>query len=67
MNVYVLSPYGGREGVNWNGASYPRDWSPTGETEILLERNLLYKFIRAEAGIGKGGNARLYIQIVGSI
>lgn len=66
MNVYVLSPYGGAKRTSWDGASYPKSWSPTGETEIFLGRNLLYKFIRAERGTGKGGTTRLYIQVVGT-
>lgn len=67
MNVYVLSRYGGHEGVNWDGFSYPKNWSSNGETEIFLGRGLLYKFVKAELGTGMGGTNRVYVQIVGTI
>jgi len=65
MNVYPLSPFGGGQRTSWDGVSYGKTWRADGETEILLGRNLLYKFIRAEAGAGKGRTTRIYIQIIG--
>ncbi len=65
MNVNELSPYGRHKGVSWDGISSGGSWMPNGETEILLARGCVFKFIKAEAGAGKGGTTRVYIQIVG--
>ena len=52
-------------GVDWDGREFFSIWKDGGETEIILHRGLKYKFVKAEAGVGKGGTARIYIQIVG--
>lgn len=66
MNVNEISNFGHRRRVDeWDGFDFYKDWSPYGETEILLARNTKFKFIRAELGTGKGGTNRVYIQLLG--
>lgn len=67
MNLNELSVFGNGLGIKWDGESYDPIWSSGGETEIFLHRNIMYKFIRAEAGTGKRGTTRVYIQLVGRL
>ena len=64
MNLNELSGFGHNKGSSWDGDSFYPYWSPTGETEIFLHRGYKWKFIKAEAGAGKGGTNRIYVQLL---
>lgn len=65
INLNEISSFGNNLGTKWDGESYNPVWQKGGETEIFLHRNIMYKFIRAEAGTGYGGTTRVYVQLVG--
>lgn len=64
MNLNEISAFGHGKGTSWDGYSYHKTWEATGETEIFLHRGYKWKFIKAEAGTGKGGRNRIYVQLL---
>lgn len=64
MNLNEISAFGHGKGTSWDGYSYHKTWESTGETEIFLHRGYKWKFIKAEAGTGKGGRTRIYVQLL---